>query len=525
MIRKLLSRSSSVQEATVILAVASLVSRLFGLLRDRTLASHFGASEVLDAYFAAFRIPDLVFNLLILGALSSAFIPLFLASLKKDREEAWALVNILINVGVAFLAAVLLLLFIFAPALSSFIAPGFEPARKELVTVLMRVMLLSPLIFGLSNLAGGILNAYRNFLVYALAPILYNLGIIFGVLYLVPPFGPVGLAYGVVLGALLHLFIQLPSVFLLGYRYRFRFEVKHPFLRQMAALMLPRTLALATNQLMVFANTIIASTLAVGSIAVLNLVDNIYSLPVSLFGISLAVALFPLLSDLALEKKKRDFAQVVNQGLRQMAFLILPAMLFYWLFRAQIIRLVLGAGLFGWEETRFAISVLAFMTFGMIAASALPILARAFYAYKDTLTPFGAGIAALVVDLLAAFILIPYLKVVGLALAISVAVLFNASLLAVYLQQRTPWFRLGEWLNFLFAALISGFVAAAGGYLSLRVMDLVVDTHTVLGLLSQTALAGLIFLFLYLALMALFKVPESNFIRQPLRVIKQLLKL
>ena len=166
MLHRLVTRQSSVWEATAVLAVASLVSRLFGLLRDRTLAAHFGAGDTLDAYFAAFKVPDLIFNLLILGALSSAFIPIFTEYLHKNgngRDEAWGIVNSLVNFGVIVLAVVLLLAAVFAPSLVHFIAPGFVAEKKEIVIDLMRVMLLSPLFFGISNLAGGILNSFKNF--------------------------------------------------------------------------------------------------------------------------------------------------------------------------------------------------------------------------------------------------------------------------------------------------------------------------------------------------------------------------
>src|SRR3990167_4195530 len=171
MIHKLITRRSSIFEATLVLAVASLVSRVFGLIRDRTLFSHFGAGDVLDAYFAAFKVPDFIFNLLILGALSSAFIPIFTDYLKKEgKEEAWGVVNSLVNLGIVIVTSLLLLIAVFAPYLTKMVAPGFVGDKHEMVTNLMRVMLLSPFFFGLSNLAGGILNSFKNFLVYAIAP-------------------------------------------------------------------------------------------------------------------------------------------------------------------------------------------------------------------------------------------------------------------------------------------------------------------------------------------------------------------
>ena len=244
MIKHLITRKSSVLEATAILAVASLVSRFFGVARDSIIAARY-AGDISDAYLAAFVIPDFIFNLLILGALSSAFIPIFTEYLQKngsDKEEAWGIVNSLVNLGVMILAVILLVVAVFAPTLVHLVAPGFDGEKKEMVANLMRIMLLSPLFFGVSNLAGGILNSFKNFFAYAIAPILYNIGIITGAIYLVPQFGYIGLAYGVVAGACLHMLVQLPGVFAFGYRYRLHMNLRHPAIRQMAMLMIPRTL-------------------------------------------------------------------------------------------------------------------------------------------------------------------------------------------------------------------------------------------------------------------------------------------
>src|SRR5690606_38831972 len=250
MLKKLINRTSTLKEAAAVLAVASLVSRLFGVVRDSVIASHY-AGDISDAYLAAFVIPDFIFNLLILGALSSAFIPIFTGYLKRNGEgndEAWALVNTLVNVGVVGLAVVLLSGVMAAPVLVKFVAPGFDPGKQEMVIMMMRIMFLSPLFFGLSNLAGGILNSFKNFLAYSLAPILYNVGIIIGAIYLVPMMGYIGLAYGVVLGAFMHMLIQLPGVFSLGYKYRMHIDFKHPALKSMAVLMIPRTLGVGVVQ-------------------------------------------------------------------------------------------------------------------------------------------------------------------------------------------------------------------------------------------------------------------------------------
>lgn len=520
MIHKIISRRSGVFEATVVLATASLVSRLFGLVRDRTLAAHFGAGNTLDAYFAAFRIPDLIFNLLILGALSSAFIPIFTDYIRRNgKDEAWGIVNSLVNIGAVALAGVLIVIGIFAPYLAKWVAPGFDAAHQEMVSNLMRVMMLSPLFFGLSNLAGGILNSFRNFIAYAFAPIFYNLGIIAGVVFLVPRFGYMGLAYGVVVGAFLHMLIQLPSVFALGYRYRMHINFRHPALRQIAFLMIPRTLGIATQQISILINTVIASTLAVGSIAVLNLADNLYSLPVSIFGISFAVAVFPTLAERYSLQQLSEFKEDFVKTLRQILYLILPTTILYWLLRAQIVRLVLGAGKFGWEDTRFTVSVLAFLTIGMAAQAIIPLLARSFYALQDTKTPFFTGLLALILNVLLALFLIRYLKVVGLAAAIALSGTMNAGILLVMLHRRLGGFPITSLFRMVVKVIGSAVAMGLVGYGCLQAMSWIVNTHTFVGLLAQTVVTLIVSVLTYLALTKKLKLPEVSMILHPTRLL------
>lgn len=524
MFKKLISRKSSVLEATAVLAIASLVSRIFGLLRDRTLAAHFGAGDITDAYFAAFKIPDLIFNLLILGALSSAFIPVFTEYLHKngdDKEEAWGLVNSLVNIGMVILAVVLLLAAVFAPMLATIVAPGFYEQKQDLVIMLMRVMLLSPLFFGISNLAGGILNSFKNYLAYAVAPILYNFGIIAGVIWLVPRFGNIGLAYGVVLGAFLHMAIQLPGVFSHGYRYKFHWGWKHPALQKMVWLMIPRTLGIAVMQFNVVINTIIASTLAVGSVAVLNWADNLQSLPIGIFGISFAVAVFPVLAEKYTLKKLDEFRDDFVRVFKQILFFIIPTMVLYWLLRAQIVRLILGSGAFGWEDTRYTISVLAFMTFGMLAQATIPLLARSFYALQDTKTPLVTSIFSLIVNVVMALWLIPQLQVVGLGAALSISALVNMGLLIMALNRRLGGLLWGGIISTTTKMVLAAVAMGGVGYLMLRVMSWVVDTHTLWGLLLQTIITVVVGALSYLVLVKWMRVPEVDMVVHPAKALWQ----
>ena len=293
MIKKLLNnQSKTIAAAAFVLGAASLVSRLLGLVRDRILAGSFGAGSELDIYYAAFRVPDLVYSLVVLGAISAGFIPVFVGYLQKNKEKAWYLANGLLNLMALSLIVVCFVLIILAPWLVKLVAPGFSEDNLSLTIQLTRIMFLSPFFLGLSAVFGGILQSFRRFLIYSLGPVMYNLGIIFGALVLVERFGLVGLAYGVSLGAFLHMLIQVPSAYSSGFRWRPVFDLKFAGLRRVLKLMPPRILNTALNQIIFWLMTVFASFLAVGSIAVYNFAYNIWSFPLGIFGLSFVVATF-----------------------------------------------------------------------------------------------------------------------------------------------------------------------------------------------------------------------------------------
>ena len=335
MIKKLFSgQINSITIAALLIALSSLFSRFLGILRDRILAGQFGAGDTLDIYYASFRIPDLMYNLIILGALSAGFIPILTKLISdykgegglfglRSNQAAWDLTNNVLNILSMFLLGLSLVGIVFSPILTKLIAPGFSPEKQALTSDLTRIMFLSPIFLGVSSILGGILQSFKRFFVYSLSPIMYNVGIIIGALYLVPIWGMYGLAWGVAIGAFLHMLIQVPAVLRLGYRYSFKLNFKDDNTRQIGIMMIPRTLSLAINQINFIVITIIASTLVGGSLAVFNLANNLQSFPIGIFGLSFAVAAFPALSAVAFDKKKlvNNFSNVF----RQILFFIVPA--------------------------------------------------------------------------------------------------------------------------------------------------------------------------------------------------------
>lgn len=417
-------------------ALSSLVSRLLGVLRDRILAGQFGAGDTLDIYYAAFRIPDLVYNLLVLGALSAGFIPIFTELIKNhnpgkrdsgQNKPAWALSNNILNILVVFLIILCGLGAIFAPYITKLITPGFGAEKIAMTSVLTRIMFLSPLFLGISSVFGGILQSFKRFFIYSLSPIFYNIGIIFGALYLVPRFGVFGLAWGVVLGAFVHMIIQLPVLINLGYKYHFTFNLKDKMAQKIGLMMIPRTMSLAISQINLLVITVIASTLSSGSLSVFNFANNLQSFPIGLFGISFAVAAFPAMSAVAFNKEK--LIKNLSLTTRQILFFIVPATVLLLTLRVQIIRVILGTGEFDWEDTLLTMNTLSFFSLSLFAQSLIPLLVRAFYARHDSKTPFFIGLASATVNIFLSLWLSRKMGVAGLALAFSVANVLNYILL------------------------------------------------------------------------------------------------
>jgi len=499
----------------LILGVSSFLSRFLGLIRDRLFAEQFGAGQELDAYYAAFRIPDFVFNLLILGALSSAFIPIFVDYIAKNKKkEAWHLANSMLNIILGITVVVCIVIFIFAPWLVVLIAPGFSGPERELTASLTRIMMLSPIFFGLSNIAGAILTSFKKFFFYALAPIMYNLGIIFGALFLVKPYGVKGLAIGVIIGSFLHFVIQLPSVLKLGYRYKFIFDHTHQGVRRVVKLMIPSTMGLAMTQVNLWVITIIASLISVGSITIFNFASNLQHFPVGVFGISMSLAVFPRLAEAASKKKSNLFRKSFSFTFSKILFFVIPVSVFMLLLRAQIVRLVLGAGKFSWEDTYLTAQCLGLFTLSLFAQALIPLLVRSFYSLQDAKTPVIISVVSMIVNVIAALILVQYMGVMGLALAFSIAALLNMLLLVIVLRLRLGDLGDTEIMKSILKVVVLSLVAGAVCYALLQILAGVVDMESFFGLLVQASGAFAGGVIVYFGFAWLFKFKELKLVKK-----------
>lgn len=391
MLKKLLNaQTKSVSMASLILAFFYVASAGLGLLRDHFLAGQIG-TEKLDVYYAAFTIPDLIALLMVFGAISSAIIPIFTDYFAKSEDQAWEYASVLFNVFMVCLIAVCGIFIIFAPFFTKLITPGFSPEKQATTAMLMRIMFLSPIILGISNIISGILQVFNRFLVTALAPLMYNLGIIIGIIFLAPYFGLKGLAMGVVLGGLLHLAIQLPAFFYSGFKFQalsFKFQsFFHPGVKKTLALMIPRSLGLGAGQINMIATTTIASTLVAGSIGIFTLANNLSNMLVSMLAVSISTAIFPSLSKVYLQENKSEFTRKFSSAFLQLLFLTIPASVLLFFLRAQIVRVVLGSGYFNWTDTRLASACLGVFAVGICFQGLIFLLSKTFYAAHNTKIP------------------------------------------------------------------------------------------------------------------------------------------
>jgi len=440
-------QTKNITSAAFILAGASFVSILLGLIRDRLLARNFGLGDELDIYYAAFRIPDFISMVLILGAIGAAIIPIFSECLVKNREEAFKYLSNLLNLFLIILILICGILFIFAPNFISWIAPGFLAEKKELTILLTRIMFLSPIFLGISNIISGILRIFKRFLITSLAPIMYNFGIISGILFFVPRIGLPGLAWGVVFGGFLHLLIQVPVLIRVGFKPKKILNISEPGFLKTLKLTIPRSIGLAATQINLIVVTAIASTLATGSIGAFNLAESLSRPLLTLVGISFSTAAFPALSLAFSKKNKEKFTKIFFSTFNKILFFILPLSFLLFLFKDLLVKVILRVGKFGLVDAQLTAACLGMFCLGIFAQGLVLLIAKAFYALQDTKTPAAVSVMGMIINIIFCFSFIwllsfpssfqqflvnilnlPALKnieIIGLPLALSLSAIFQ----------------------------------------------------------------------------------------------------
>jgi len=494
-------------EAAYLLAFFALLSQILGLVRDRMLAGQFGVGTTLDTYYAAFRIPDFLF--VTLASLFSLYA--ILPALAREHENSARMIEAILLWFFIITGAGASIAYIFAPMVMPHLVPGFTPQAQVEAVALARVLLLQPILLGASNVLASLTQFRSRFVLYAISPLLYNFGIIFGIMFLYPLWGLAGIGWGVVFGALMHMLIQVPHF--VGERSREKGKKIEPPLREIFTLSIPRTFALAASQITILALVSLASSLEEGSISAFTFSLNLQAVPLAVIGMSYSVAAFPTLSRFMGTGQKDLFLKHIIVALRHIVFWSLPAIVFIVVLRAQIVRVILGVGAFDWDATRLTAAAVAILVASLLAQSITYLIARGYYAAGKTERPLIIALISVIVSMLSAFLLLTLFR------DVSMFRFFVESLLRVENVRGTPmlmlavgysagalvsaglglWFFAkdfevsmkplrGTFMRSFSASIIGGFWS----YVTLTTLGSFVDINTFTGILTQGLLAGLV---------------------------------
>ena len=504
-----------VTKAATIVMLAILVSRILGFIRERAVAEVFGRTATTDVFFAAFALPDLMYQLLVGGALSSAFIPVFTQYLAKDDEkEAWYVASVFLNATFLLLLLIMVLGVIFTPQLAPLVGMGFSGEQRDLLILLMRVTFPAVFFTALAGLCMGVLHSYQKFFLPALGPIVYNLGQILGAYILGPIIGIMGMAAGTVAGALGNFSIQFPAVLKRAKKhYRPVVDLRHPGIRRMGMLMLPAILGLSISQVNVIVSQNLASTLETGSIVALRLANRLINFPLGIFAMGISTAVFPTLARLTARGETEEFRRTLSFGLRVIFFITIPSAFGMAFLRVPIVRLLFESGEFLPGDTLATAFALLFYVPGLIAQSTLQVTTRGFYSLQDTKTPVKIGFVTVVLNFLlsVAFLRLTNLGAGGLAFAYSLSSIFNMALAMGVLGKRLGGLmdpRL--WSTVVKSAIASVFMGV-GAYYTASLLASYLPLSSKLGQAIQTFAAIGVGVAVYLALSLLFKMEESHY--------------
>lgn len=527
---------SGLHEAAYLLGAFALVSQLLALLRDRLLAGNFGASHQLDIYYAAFRIPDFIFVSIASMVSLSVLIPFLMEKLDSGEKEAKEFIDSLFSVFFFIIGAVAVIIWFFTPQLLKIFFPSFQADFPTLISM-TRIMLLSPIFLGFSNFLASVTQIYKRFFIYALSPVFYNLGIIFGVVVLSPIVGIQGLAWGVAIGAFLHCFIQIPFVMHKSLFPRFAIPINFSLVKKVVFVSLPRTITLSSNEIAEFFLVAMAGTLAPGSISIFNFSWNLQSVPLSVIGVSYSLAAFPVLTRLFTSGEQKKFFEYMVVSTKHMLFWLLPVTALFIVLRAHIVRVILGSGDFDWVATRLTAAALALFVISLVAQSLTTLFVRAYYSRGDTKKPLLMNIISALGVILFSYLAIYFFKqseafrhtigillrvddvpgtiVLMLPLGFSLGAILNMLIHWVAFELDFPGFTkniLTSGLQFLFSSIVLGFVT----YLFLALFQGFFNLSTLLGIFSLGLLAGMAGIMVYCTLLLLTRNKEIIQISQTL---------
>jgi putative peptidoglycan lipid II flippase len=514
----LFKTQNTILSAAFILSVASGLSAVLGLIKTRLLASHFGVSRELAIFYTADKIPNLIYSIIIVGAVSTVFIPVFTGLLDREKERANEIASSIINTTLLIFVTLTIVMFFMSPKLINLLAVGkFSNDEIKLGSNLMRIMLFSQILLVSGSLTTSILQSFKYFIIPALAPVFYNLGMIVGIVFLSDKYGIYGPVAGVVVGSFLHLGIQLPLLKKSAFKYSLNLNLKESGNKKMFSLVPPRIASVLISNVIQTINNSLAIVISASSVIYLKFSDQLQTLPVSLFGMSMASASLPTLSYQSGNSNKEKFKNTFLTSIHQMMYLVMPLSVILLILRVPAVRLVYGVSNFPWEATIRTAQTLAFFSLSIFSQSANYLITRAFYALKDTLTPVIVTTVTAIINVTLSITFIKFfqLGVWSIALSYTVTSLIDMFVLMFLLNKKVGGFD-KEKLFIPFTKI--GLATASMGimlYIPMKLLDqFIFDTTRTVNLLAVTITAGLIGMGTYVFLTDIFKVKEIEILKK-----------
>ena len=543
MVRRLLNLLNreivGLHQAAFLLGFFAISSQILALFRDRLLAHNFGASTELDIYYAAFRVPDFIFITVASLVSVSILVPFLIDRIKQGNDEARYFIK---QVFTFFFVAVVLVsfvVFILAPFILSFIFPGFVDGDFDRLVYLTRLMLLSPILLGISNLLGSISQVHQRFLLYALSPVMYNLGIIAGIVFLTPLWGIVGVAVGVVLGAFFHMLIHIPFVLKKGFLPTLSFRLDFNLIYSVARLSIPRTATLGITHFLLIFLLSLASLMIEGSITVFSFSFNLQSVVLSIVGVSYSLAVFPTIAKLFSEGDEKRYWGYVITSAQHIIFWSVPAAVIFIVLRAQIVRVVLGTGLFDWGATQLTSAALALFSLSVVFQGLILLFVKSYYAMGKTAIPLIVNLISGVFAVLSAFVLVFLFeeidsfrffiesllrvedlegtKVLMLPLAYSLGMALNGIIFWILFEKKHKGFSYPVLVT-LSQVFSSATIGGSAAYVSLGIYSFFFKLETLVSVLAQGFIAGLVAVLINVIVLLLL---DSKEIKTVLEILKR----
>ena len=506
-----------VNEAALLLGGFAFLSQILGLIRDRTLAHVVGAGPMLDIYYAAFRIPDFLYLSIASLASITVLMPFLMDKISNDNnatEKARVFMNNVFSAYIIFMVIASIIIAILMPKILSYMVPGFSDYQVSILITTSRIMLLSPILIGLSNLIGTVTQLFRNFLIFSLSPVFYNIGILIGVLFIYPKLGVYGLSIGVIIGALMHFVIQIPVVLKHHLFPKFTFKINWREIMHIVKLSAPRTLALSCNSLAFIFLIGMASTLKSGSISLFTFAYNLQSVPVGIIGISYSVAAFPILVKSFSMKDMDNFLEQINFAARQIIFWSIPLIALFVVLRAQIVRVVLGSTSFSWFDTRLTAASIALFVISLVSQGLVLLLVRGYYASGNTKKPLIINVFSSAMVIVFAKLLIyifnnypqvlnqlevilrvkdvPGTIMLALPLAYAMGSILNFILIWMLFKKDFFYNKKTNLSSIFLESTVAAVTMGLVAYLLLGLFDNVFDINTGIGIFLQGFLSGII---------------------------------